>query len=121
MKQYESKLLKSFQDEPENGYKPKEQVKDRILQSKVSEARLREIDYFVQEDGCYDSRSDFVRQAIENELDGGEMVLPEGLWDKIHRLTERADLPSHKVALHEIVKSAKKHYEEKYGIEVDVK
>jgi len=121
MEQYDSQLLKSWYDEPENGYKPKEQVKDRILQSKISEARLREIDYFVQEDERYDSRSDFVRQAIENELEGGDMVLPEETWDKIHKITERADLPSYKVALHEIVKSAKKHYEEKYGVEVDVR
>lgn len=71
----------------------------------------------VKEDRDLDKRE----KAYYNELEGGDMVLPEELWDKIHRITERADLPSYKVTLHEIVKSAKKHCEEKYGVEVDVR
>jgi len=103
MKSSKANLINQWSYDGENADKPTEQSKTRLLQSKVSPARLREIDYFVSESDRYDSRSDLVRSAVNNQLHGGEVNIREETLRKAHQIKRLGDYPSVEVVLHEAV------------------
>jgi len=104
MESSKANLLNEWSYDPgENAENPAEQSKTRLLQSKVSPARLREIDYFVSESDRYDSRSNFVRAAVRNQLHGGAIEIRESTLRKAHKIKELGGYPSVEVVLHEAV------------------
>ena len=104
MKSSKANLLNEWSYDPgENAENPAEQSKTRLLQSKVSPARLREIDYFVSESDRYNSRSDLVRTAVTNQLHGGAIEIREETLRKAHQIKRLGGYPSVEVVLHEAV------------------
>lgn len=103
MKSSKANLIKQWSYDPSKGTKPTEQSKTRLLQSKVSPARLQELDYFIEESDKFDSRSELVRESIKAQLEGGEIEIRESTLRKAHKIKELGGYPSVEVVIHEAV------------------
>jgi Arc/MetJ-type ribon-helix-helix transcriptional regulator len=103
MKSSKANLINQWSYDGENADKPTEQSKTRLLQSKVSPARLREIDYVVSKSDRYNSRSELVRTAVTNQLHGGSIEIREETLSKAHQIKRLGGYPSVEVVLHEAV------------------